>query len=68
MIELAKQNRIEEAMKLYEKQAPKRFIRDHIHMQKSLTSIYFQNAGLKAVTYKITDFQIPNKLKTLLEN
>jgi CMP-N-acetylneuraminic acid synthetase len=67
MIAMAKKGLIKEAMQLYEKNAPKRFIRDHVHMQKSLKSLYLKNEGLKPVDFKIKDFRVPQKLEKLFE-
>jgi hypothetical protein len=67
MLAMAKRGLVEEAMQLYEKSAPKRFIRDHRSMRKSLTSIHERNVGAKPSEYKLKDFRVPPKLKMLFE-
>jgi hypothetical protein len=62
---MAEEGKIDEAMQLYRETLPKRFIRDHISMRKSLKSIYEQKVGIRPSEYRLKDFTIPKKLEIL---
>lgn len=65
MMFMAEEGKIDEAMQLYRETLPKRFIRDHISMRKSLKSIYEQKVGIRPSEYRLKDFTIPKKLEIL---
>ncbi len=67
LIELARQNRIEEAMQLYEKERPGDFLKNHLSIEKSLKGIYLKHLGaITKLPYE--DFNCPETLTSLLKS
>ncbi len=66
LIELAKQNKIEEAMILYEKERPGDFLKNHISIEKSLKGLFLKQIG-GTTKPPYDDFICPPALSTILE-
>lgn len=66
MLKLAREGKIEEALKIYETEKPLDFIKNHIKLTKSLNNIYYKTIGMK-LKFNFKDFIIPEELKNLVK-
>jgi len=65
MLKLAREGKIEEALKLYELEKPLDFIKNHIKIKRSLNNLYYQTIGLN-LKFNFNDFIIPEELKEVI--
>lgn len=64
---LAKQGRIDEAMAMYEKRYPAKYILIHDKLRASLRSLALQSLGLAAPKFKLSDFIYSPWIKNIIE-
>ena len=64
-IRLAREGQIEDAMMLMEKHFPKEFLRNHVKLEKSFRTLWFNNVGFQN-KFNFNQFEVPRDLQDFL--
>jgi hypothetical protein len=67
MIALAKEGKITEALDMYEREKPEKFILNHMNLRKSLTTLTLLKNDIIKPKFKFSEFELSDRLKKILE-